>query len=127
MSQATTWETVCDFCRQWVTGIFHITLDRKRVCIRCAQKNGIDVAAKAPPSFFTCEACGRRTPSLSHIDARGRIVCPGCPKAIAATPQSDQQQSVQQQSSKPQTSQPEPALQTPRPVMRYQGVTRELF
>lgn len=36
------WQTVCDFCRQWVTGIFHVTLDGQRACIECAAMMGVE-------------------------------------------------------------------------------------
>ena len=29
------WSTVCDGCREWVDGIYHVTLDKKRLCLGC--------------------------------------------------------------------------------------------
>lgn len=35
------WRTVCDGCREWVNGIYHVTFDGKRFCATCAdEKSG---------------------------------------------------------------------------------------
>jgi len=36
--------TACDGCREWVPGIYHVTLDKKRLCVRCAAGQGIQGA-----------------------------------------------------------------------------------
>jgi hypothetical protein len=40
------WQTVCDGCRQWVSGIFHVDpISKKHYCRDCAAKQGIEVNA----------------------------------------------------------------------------------
>lgn len=37
-----TFQTVCDACRQWVGGIFHVRLGGAgRICRACAKKEGV--------------------------------------------------------------------------------------
>lgn len=43
--------TFCDLCRNFVEGgVFHLTLDHKRVCIVCAQKMGITIPSERKAS-----------------------------------------------------------------------------
>ena len=30
--------TVCDGCREWVDSIMHVTIDKKRMCLKCYAK-----------------------------------------------------------------------------------------
>jgi len=40
-------QTVCQNCCEWVDGIWHVTLDHKRICLVCSAKLGIAGAAEA--------------------------------------------------------------------------------
>lgn len=76
------WLTVCDGCREWVTGIFHITLDGKALCIECAAKIGVPTGPvekkKIPvgppaPARSVCPVCGK--PGVAQCQGCGESFC----------------------------------------------------
>lgn len=54
--------TMCDVCREWVDGIYHVTLDKKRVCRGCAIKIG---------ALKVCYVCDRPLTVSPVRDAAG--------------------------------------------------------
>lgn len=71
-ADAPAWQTVCEGCRQWVGGIYHVTQEGKRLCYECTPPamRGMPKKVAAhigpPPTPGVPCACGRDAAARCH-------------------------------------------------------------